>query len=167
MLFATGYLAPGLLPPGYFPGDGGPVDPGPVTLRQAVRAMLADAPGVSAIVGGRVYNATAARGVVYPRITFTVPGQSGEHLLSGPDGSAVARVRVSCWATDGETAERLSNAVKAALDGFQGYVGSVYVENCGWAFEADQTEPAGDGASGTIHQTLVDFYIDHRAPTGV
>jgi hypothetical protein len=138
----------------------------PATLRQAVRSLLADAAGLAAIVESRIYNGSAPSTAVYPRVTFTVVGQTGGHVLAGPDGSAVARVRVSCWSLGGEEAETIADLVKAALDGYAGQVGAVYVENCQWIFEVDQPEPLGGGKAGVIHQILIDFSIDHRAPTG-
>lgn len=164
MYFAPAYLPVGFFPLGYFPPAG--AGDSPATLRQAVRALLGEAPGLADLVGTRIYNGAAPSSATYPRITFTVPSQTGGHDLDGPDGTAVARVSVSCWSLKGEEAETLANLVKAHLDGFRGMVGAVRVVNCNWAFEIDRPEPLGGGKAGTIHQTIVDFLINHRAPVG-
>ena len=167
MYFVEAYLPVGYLPVGYFaPGGDGPVDPGPTTLRQAVRSLLGEVPGLSALASTRIYNGAAPASTMYPRVTFTVQGHTGGHDLDGPDGTAVARVSVSCWSLSGETTETMADLVKRHLDGYRGTVGAVYVELCNWEIEIDQPEPLGDGKAGTIHQTIVVFSIDHRAPLG-
>lgn len=154
-------LAPlGLWGPDLGPVD--PVDPGPATLRDAVRSLLRESPAVVALVGQRIRYARSRQRDREPRVTYLIPSRTFGRDLDGPDDTSEARVRVSAWATDSEQAEDLAERIRMALDGFSGWVGSVYVASIDHEVSIDLPEWDGDGGEATVYQVAIDFMVDHR-----
>ncbi|WP_165250196.1 tail completion protein gp17 [Paludisphaera soli] len=155
--FATGPFA------GLADWSGPTPDPGPTTLRQAVRRLLLDAPAVAALVGSRVAFAGSGRSDAYPRITYLCPALTAGRDLDGPDGTAEARVRVSCWSDDPIEAEAVGLAVTESLDGLGPvWVGSIFVADVAYLREYDLPEYEGDGGDAQTYQLIVDFEFDLR-----
>lgn len=155
----------GLAPLGLWGLDLGPVDPGgpgPTTLREAVRYLLRDDPDVVALVGQRIRYARSRQNDADPRITYLVPSRTFGRDLDGPDDTSDARVRVSVWSNDSEQAEDLAERVRLSLDGFTGWVGSVYIASIDHAVSNDIPEWDGDGGEATSYQIAIDFMVDHR-----
>ena len=55
-------------------------------------------------------------------------------------GVVDARFQISIFATNYGSAHQIAAAVKAALDGYQGYMGSVYIFSCLYDDEQDLYE---------------------------
>lgn len=112
-------------------------------IRIGLRAFLiADAAIAAAVaeVGGtkwRVYpvrlpQATTGASIVYNRIS----GQ-GDHHMQGPSGLARVRMQIDCWAPSHDTSTSLADIVKEAIDGYQGMMGSVFVQGVFFDGERD------------------------------
>ncbi|WP_337177662.1 DUF3168 domain-containing protein [Paludisphaera sp.] len=146
------------------PGASIEIEAGPETLRAAVRAMLRDAPAVFELVGERIRFAASKQRDATPRITYTVPSSQAWSDLDGATGTDEARVRVSAWADGSVRAEALAAAVRAALDGFKGQVGRVWVESAAWLQDVDLPEPSRGGRDASIYQIASDFSFIYRLP---
>lgn len=143
-------------------GEAPPVDLGPSDLRGAIRKLLRDDPAVFAIVGGKIRYARSNQRDREPRITFLVPSRLFGRDLDGPDDTSEARVRVSAWADDSNGADALAEAVRMALDGFQGWVGAVYIASIDHEVSVDLPEWEGVGDEAVVYQIAIDFMVDHR-----
>lgn len=152
------------VPLAWAPYGDAPPDPGPATLRDAIRKLLRDDPTVFGIVGERIRYARSGQSDPEPRITYTVPSRLHGRDLDGPDDTSDARVRVSAWAGGSTGAEALAEAIRMALDGFEGWVGSVFIASIDHLVSVDLPEWEGDGGEATVYQIALDFNVDHRAP---
>lgn len=152
----------GLAPLGLWGLDLGPTGPVPATLRDAVRWLLHDSAMIRVVVGQRIRYARSRQRDAEPRVTYLVPSRTYGRDLDGPDGTSEARVRVSAWATDSERAADLAERIRLALDGWSGWVGSVYVASIDHEVSIDLPEWDGDGGEATVYQIAIDFMVDHR-----
>lgn len=159
MLLAGGPLA--WSPLAWGPVDAAPPADVPRTIRDAVRSMLAGLPGLVEIVGGRIRYAGSGQGDPEPRVTYFIPSRTRGVDIDGPDGQSYARVRVSVWSLDADEAESMA-AIVGGLDGFTGWVGSVYIDSFDYSSEIDLPEPLGDGTESTVYQIVVEFEAEHK-----
>jgi len=115
-------------------------------IHEALYSRLKNNPGVSAIVGARVYPQKASQGVVLPCVVYQRVGTSGRALHhSGTTNSALSRFQIDCWAKTPTAALQLSEAVLGCLHGWAGTEGSetIYysqVVNTQDAFDLDTGE---------------------------
>lgn len=89
--------------------------------------LLADAP-VAALVGTRVYPVKLPQGVTAASLVYNEISGQGDHHMEGASGLVTARMQIGAWATTADAAHGLFLAVKEAIDGYQGLMGSVYVQ---------------------------------------
>jgi hypothetical protein len=145
-------------------GTATPPPSGPASLREAVLARLADVPGLSDLVGDRIYFASLPQNVSHAQgvVTFSVASRTFGRWLASPNRTSQARVRVSCWSDDEPDAADMADKVRAYFDGFQGAVGQVYFYYVNLENEYDLPEPLGDGRDGMLYQVLLDFTITHK-----
>jgi hypothetical protein len=147
-------------------GAGGAPPPptGPATLREAVLSRLSDVPGLSELVGDRIYFASPSQGVSHSQgvVTFSVASRTFGRWLASPNRTSQARVRVSCWSLDELKAAEIADKIRAYFDGFQGLVGQVYFYYILLENEYDLPEPLGDGRDGMLYQVLLDFTVTHK-----
>lgn len=80
--------------------------------------LLADA-AVTALVGTRVYFATAPQAPVLPYIVMYRISAPRVHSLEGPSGLAAARIQIDMYAKSGASARAVGEAVRVALDCFR------------------------------------------------
>lgn len=124
-----------------------------------LKAFLAADSGVQAIVSGRLYPRVLPQNVTYPAISYDqVSGVRVRDLL-GPSGKVRRRITVNSWASTNIGAWNLADAVRQALDGFDGmmgstFVGSVILDN-EIAFIEDEAGTVG------VHRVLQDYIVAH------
>lgn len=89
-------------------------------LEQAIFELLSTAPGVTALVGTRIYPHFAPEGVINPCIVQA--RTEGDNLATLSGRGAVDRVQmaIGCVANDAVTAQNVALAVRNALDGYNG-----------------------------------------------
>jgi hypothetical protein len=141
-----------------------PVPTGPATFRESVFARLEDVPGLSDLIGDRLYFGGLPQGVsrTLPAVTFSVASRTFGRWLESPNRTSRARVRVSCWSNDELEAPLVADAIRAYLDGYRGRVGQVYFYYVNLEGEYDLPEPLGDGRDGFLYQVVLDFSITHK-----
>ncbi len=76
---------------------------------------------------------------VAPYITYRRSSTQRERNMSGPTGQAKPQFEINCWATTYSGAIALAGAVRAAVDGHDGYMGDE-VETVGHAFVLDESD---------------------------
>ena len=113
--------------------------------------------GVKAIVGTRVYPVYLPQSPTYPAITYQRITTERVGSTTGPSGLARPRFQVDCWATTYAGAKALSTAVRTAVDGHSGKIGSADVFGVIVSNETDFYEPDVD-----INRVTMDLIIWHK-----
>lgn len=83
-----------------------------------VRALLANAAGVTAIVGGRIYGGVASQDAPAPLLVFRKIGATREEGMDPAAGASAivrAQVEVTCVAAEYDDLKALGEAVRTAL----------------------------------------------------
>jgi hypothetical protein len=94
-----------------------------MSIKAALASHLEHSVVVSAIAEGRVYRGIARRTAKMPRIVFTqISGVPARHL-SAVSGLKQAMFQIDCWGSTEEEADDLADAVRSALDQYQGTLG--------------------------------------------
>lgn len=129
-------------------------------VEQGLRALLVANAGVNALVAGRIYPQTAPAGAALPAIVYS--RISGPRLAAhdGPSGVAHPRFQFDCKATTYAGARGLANAVRVALDGYQGTTGDVTFQAILVQDEADGYDFESD-ASASAYEVYVDAVVWH------
>lgn len=95
-----------------------------MSMRNALVAELEGDAGVSALVGTRIYPVVAARLATLPYIIFQEITPETWHHMTAAAGLKPSRWEMTFVASSASGAAALGEAVREALDGFQGTMGS-------------------------------------------
>lgn len=98
-----------------------------MTIEQGLYTHLAADGGVSALVSTRIYPQVIPQDVDLPAIAYQKISAPRDHTHDGPSGLVRARMQITCAGASYAVAKTLSEAVRAALDGFSGTMGSTTV----------------------------------------
>lgn len=87
-------------------------------LLERLYSVLSTAAGVTALVGDRIYPSVPVQNVDYPQISFDISAAEIVPTLAGATGSGLedTSVTVECWADSALEAQRVADAVIAAMD---------------------------------------------------
>ena len=99
---------------------------GEVTARRAVWKRLTEDPGVTALVGNRIYYQVRPDGATYPCIVLNVISVVPRRDLDGVAWTET-RIQVTAMAQTEPVAEAVATAVRQALEGLQGAVAGLPV----------------------------------------
>lgn len=95
-----------------------------MSIKTALASHLTHSVTVSAQAEGRVYSVLARSKAGMPRIVFTqISGDPARHL-SAPSGLTRAMFQIDCWGSTVDEADDLAEAVRSALDQYQGTLGN-------------------------------------------
>ena len=101
-----------------------------MSVESALYSKLAGTAAINAIIGSgasvRLYPAVAPASTERPYITYQVISTRRSRHFAGVSGTQVdfARVQIDVWAASSLSRRTLAQAVRAALDGFSGSMGS-------------------------------------------
>ncbi|WP_165073317.1 tail completion protein gp17 [Paludisphaera rhizosphaerae] len=135
---------------------------GPRALRSALLNLLLSVPDLAEYVNSRIAYAGSRQTDQEPRITYIVASNSGGSDLDGPDGVNTARVRVSVWSRDSVEAETLVDLIRSYVNGWNGWIGSVYVRSCDWDGDNDLPEDLPNGDGTTVFQIVSDYLVEYE-----
>lgn len=110
-------------------------------IETALYSRLTGDAGVFAIIGARMFpHRVPQQSNQFPCIVYD--RTSGEHIrsLAGSSGAAWPRYQLQCWALSYSEAKALGEAVRSALDGFSGTVGTVVINSCLLEDDSDTVE---------------------------
>jgi hypothetical protein len=124
-----------------------------------ITTFLKGDPGLTAVVNGRVYPVILPQGATLPALVYSeVHGQQA--LTLGNDkGFTDALFQISCMASSYLDSKTLAKALRAALQGYAGTMGSTVVQG---AFE--ESERDSYNAETKEYRTDLDFRIFHLDP---
>jgi hypothetical protein len=97
-----------------------------ISIEDGLAAFLAANAGISALVSTRVYKNKLPQTVTMPALTFQrIDGpRLLTHDTSGKTGTASPRFQFSAWGASYSSAKGVTDAVRAALNGYQGTMGT-------------------------------------------
>jgi hypothetical protein len=93
-----------------------------MALAEALYALLSQNGGVVALAGGRIYPLSAPQSVVTPYVVYQRISAVRLRTLDGPEGRSMPRMQIDAYATTWLAARALADAIRQALDGFDGTV---------------------------------------------
>jgi hypothetical protein len=133
-------------------------------IRPGLFAFLAADSVVGALVtaGGitRIYPLRLPQGVRLASLVYTRVSGQGDYAMAGVTGYARPRYQIDAWAPTADAAVALANAVRDALDGFKGPIGSgANAIDVQGVFCADQREQYDDAVQ--MYGVSRDYFIHH------
>lgn len=99
------------------------------TEREMLRIQVLNQPGVTALIGARLFPQTLPQGAAMPAVTLTRISRVGDQGQTGP-GLPVTRWQFDCWGATQAEADAVAEALIGALDARRDVVPGVsFVEN--------------------------------------
>lgn len=144
--------------------------PARALIRSAVAAVLTADPGVSALVGLRVYPSVVSEdNPSWPALTYQLVAATRERDVNGPSGLSRALFQVACVSRSNTDGEAVIEAVRQCLDGPASpavAAGGGYVTIIGATLdgERDHTDRGPDGTDRPLYVTSADYLIRYREP---
>ena len=127
-------------------------------IGSAIRAVLANDAGVSALVSTRIYPDRLPQNVTYPAITYEMNFDSSFESMSGITGFAESFVEVVCWSTTRLQATATAEAVRLALTSYQGTSASVVVRRIHPNIGGVAREEPDDGSDVPVYYHERDYH---------
>lgn len=103
----------------------------------AIRYILANSAGVTALVGDRIYPTFTPQGINYPSIIFRVVDQDLRRTKDGIHGSRDS-VLIEIYHDKAKATATIADAVVTALEGYRGTAASVVVDKINWVGNTDE-----------------------------
>lgn len=131
-------------------------------IERAISTYLMGKSTVIALVGTGVYPFPAPASASYPFITFQLITEEHSHSMSGAVGLTNPVMQIDIWSESFSDQMLVSEAVRNALDGFRGDMGSdnLNIRNCFLQNRASFTESESEGRA-PVHRSSMDFSIWH------
>ncbi|MCP5017108.1 MAG: DUF3168 domain-containing protein [Ketobacter sp.] len=134
-----------------------------MTIESAIYSHLSTKSSITALVSDRIYPQIAPNSAEYPFITYNIVTEDHDHSMGGATGLANLILQLDVWASTVPTQVSLSEALRNALDGFKGLMGSedLDIRNCFLQNRASFFEPRTEGKEIPDYRTTLDFSIWH------
>ena len=97
-------------------------------IEKALVNILQNDAAVANVVAARIYPETMPQGASLPVIIYHIISGAWDITMDGEMNLARSRFQFDQWAAEYKQARELSDAVRAALDGYSGTVGTVEIE---------------------------------------
>jgi len=128
-----------------------------MAIEADLRTHLVNDSTVNGIVGDRVYPLRLSQGYTLPAISYQRISGDRAKDISGSIGHAQPRIQVDCWTNSYSDLKDLAEAVRKALDRFQGDLGGgSYVQHVSLEGETETYEEETE-----IQRNSLDFVIYH------
>ena len=134
-----------------------------MTIESALYSHLSNKASITALVSTRIYPQVAPDTASYPFIVYSVISEGHEHSMSGASGLASVTMQIDAWASTVASRVALSEAIRNALDGFRGDMGTenLSIRSCFLESRSNFFEPKTDGKETPDHRASLDFLIWH------
>ena len=136
------------------------------TVNEGVRAYLVAQSAITALCSTRVRTTQADQSDDLPYILLTTVSDMSVYAMAGEAGLARARQQVDVIARTPLAAIALSEAVRAAMSGYRGAMGTLPVRRC---HRIDRSGPdlfgPDDGGQRGKYRVRMDFAIDYHEST--
>lgn len=129
--------------------------PPPKTFEDALYAILAAAPGVSALVGTRIYPDRAPDAFVSPYIAYQLISGARDQTQESAVSISTQRFQIDCIASASSAAAKILAAeVKNVLHGYTGTIAGVKVDYIN-AFDG----PGGFSETTKVYRRIVEIVV--------
>lgn len=98
-------------------------------LRGDLQEFLTDDATIAGLIGSRVYPDILPQSVTYPALTYSEVSGVRVRDFDGPTGRARLRISIHSWSETSLQRNQLADAVRTALDGYAGLMGTTSVGN--------------------------------------
>jgi uncharacterized protein DUF3168 len=133
-----------------------------MTIRAGLNQYLANKPELISLVGTRIYPGARPQGTSLPAIGFARLSGAHAHYITGGAGRADPRFLINCMAETYAGADALAEAVRGAMQGFNGAMGDVTVTACTLEDDSDQVDAPEDGSDRVLYHIPLVFKIQYR-----
>jgi len=131
-------------------------------IEEALQKILVDDGGVGTLAANRIYNAVLPQGATVPAITWQRIATPRLRDLDGAEGSAQPRFQINCWGDEPSEPGALANAVRAALQDYEGTVLAVYIKDIWVEDEGDLFEAAVGNLQRRRYGRRLDIIVWHE-----
>jgi len=130
-------------------------------IESALYSLLSNDPGISVLVGIRIYPVTAKQGTAIPYIRFQNMNMNQEIALTGPTSYHDSLIRIDSLAATVLDAKTLGLKIKTLLNNFSGILAGITIHRIIYKGETDSLQDAVDSEMGIhgITQTY-SFYFN-------
>ena len=130
-----------------------------MAAEKAIRSILIDDGDVGALVGDRIFPIVRRENSALPAIVYQQISGVRDQMFSGPSGFVEARFQINCWAETYEGADELAEAVRGALNGYNGTKESVVIQCIHLLDEGDMPSMLADNEGLSFHGKRLDFMV--------
>jgi hypothetical protein len=104
---------------------------------QVARNALVTSTAVSSLVGSRIYPVLAPSTATLPFAVYRRSSIQRQQTLAGPLGLPTVNMEVQIYATTYENARQVADSFRKVLDGYEGTLNNVEVQNASLEQESD------------------------------
>jgi hypothetical protein len=146
-------------------------------FEQALRAELLSIPELTALLGTigsgttpAIFKTAVPQTYDYyfngPALTYTIPTKPMGHVLTGSDGTAVARVQLDAWGYTESAIKMIIEAIRNGIDG-SGLPevwgnGTVIIMSCIQQDDIDSDEEPKAGSDQWLYHTISEYNVKYR-----
>ena len=133
-------------------------------IETALFSYLSNKAAITAEVSTRIYATVAPSSVTFPYITYEIISEDHEHEMDGAAGLTNVLVQLDAWARLVSERQDIGEALRNALDGFTGQMGTENLEirNCFLENRTTFEETDKEGKNLPVHRSSLDFSIWHE-----
>lgn len=125
-------------------------------IEEGLCAFLEAATSVTAVASTRIYPDVLPQVPQYPAVTIERISGQRVHNLAGPSGLGTPRIRINAWALSKAESKSLARAIRQAVDGYRGLMGTVEVRQTRIENEIDLYE-----SDVFVYRTAQDYFLSH------
>lgn len=133
-----------------------------MTIEAGLVTYLATVAGVTNLVAARIYPHKAPQGGTVPYITYQVVSEPHEHNMAGAAGLTTARVQFDCVDDDDVGAAAVGEALRAAMQGYRGAMGSSAVRRCHLDNRSSFVFDPTHATDASRYSRVLDFFITYE-----
>lgn len=127
-----------------------------MTIEEGLVDYVLDQAGITSLIGTRIAPAPLSQKSTLPAITYQLISVEDALLHDGPMGLPQPRIQLDCWASSYAGVKALAAAVKVAIHGYKGTMGTVQVEQASVVNLVDSYEP-NTGKWRVIVDTVIQY----------
>lgn len=132
-----------------------------MSVRSDLVAYLAGVSGVSAIAGTRIRPVALEQDDARPAVTVRRMPSDHDHRLSGGAGRSTATFQIRSWGNLYKDADTLGEAVRQAMQGFGGTMGSTEVTSVRLVNDFDDFVYIPPGSGKGVFCVVNDYHVQY------
>lgn len=131
-------------------------------LEEDFSAFVIANAGVVAVMGSRFYPLYLPQSPSYPAATYQRISAPRDYTSDGADGHVPVRMQIDVYGERYADARAGADALRLALSGYRGAMGSSTIRGIFLDTDRDLTEAGLDQAGPRLYRASLDFIIHHK-----